>query len=77
MNNNLLIAGMVAGGSIGAVGGFLTESERLEAQGESSIRQITGGIAHGVTTGAIGVAGVGVGAGSIAIASALGKVLKK
>lgn len=74
MNNDLLKAGMIAGGSLGAVGGFMTRGEELENNGASDIKQVAGGLAHGVFTGAIGV---GVGAGSVAAASALRGIFKK
>lgn len=74
MNNNILKAGMIAGGSIGAAAGFMTRGQELEESGQPSIKQVAGGISHGLMTG---VVGVGVGAGSVGVASALKGILKK
>lgn len=74
MNNDILKAGMIAGGSFGTAAGFMTKGEQLEEQGVSDIKQIVGGVTHGLLTGAVGV---GVGAGSVAVASALRGILKK
>lgn len=74
MNNDILKAGMIAGGALGTAGGFMTRGEELENQGATDLKQVTGGLTHGMFTGAIGV---GVGAGSVAVASALRGIFKK
>lgn len=74
MNSNIIKAGMIAGGSLGFAGGFMTRGQQLEEQGVSDFKQVSGGIANGLLTG---VAGVGVGAGATTTAMALRGLLKK
>lgn len=69
-----MIAAMIAGGGIGTAAGFMTAGERLEEQGASIPKQLTGGIGNGVKDGIIGV---GVGAGVSETAIALKQIFRK
>ena len=69
-----MIAAMIAGGGIGTAAGFMTAGERLEEQGTSVSKQLTGGIGNGIKDGLIGT---GIGAGVSGTAYALKQVFRK
>ena len=69
-----MIAAMIAGGGIGTAAGFMTAGERLEEQGASVSKQLTGGIGNGIKDGLIGT---GIGAGISGTAYALKTIFRK
>lgn len=78
MNNKIIppsmVAAMIAGGGIGTAAGFMTAGERLEEQGASIPKQLTGGIGNGIKDGVIGA---GIGAGVSGTAIALKQIFRK
>lgn len=74
LNSPAMTAGLIAGGGIGFAQGFMTKGEELEDNGASGFKQFTGSTGQGIMHG---VAGVGIGAGTVGTAMALKRILGK
>ena len=70
----LIQSAIATGAVVGTAFGFVTEGERLEAEGAPTSQQITGALGTGAMDGLIGAGtGLGVSGTGLALAKILGK----